>query len=110
MECVETAPITAEEQAFANGYSAGYAAGRRSAGLQVEWVHTDKQLPECEEEAETGPLFFVLRDGNKIEAGYFGAGGVYRDRYFRTYRDTKEGYDAADVALWAWQPPLPEVY
>ena len=110
MERVEKESIPAEEQAFANGYSAGYAAGRRSAGMVARWFRTSEQLPPCEESSETGPLFFVKKGSTTIEAGYFGVDGKYRDKYFRVYRDTMEGCDAADVALWAWQPSLPEVY
>ena len=71
------------------------------------WIPCSERLPECEDGWETEALLFQLKGTDTIECGYYGVGGRYRDKYFRTYRDSKEGYDARDVI--AWQP-LPKPY
>jgi hypothetical protein len=68
-----------------------------------EWISVEERLPECEPGAETEALLFRLSTGTVI-AGYFGRGGIWRDKYFRHYWDDKEGWDAADVTHWM---PLP---
>lgn len=64
------------------------------------WVPCDKQLPTCAPGTEVGPLLFQLKESETTEIGYYGEGGKYRDKYFRTYRDTTEGWDASDVMMW----------
>lgn len=71
------------------------------------WIPVTERLPDCEYGSESKPLFFVTRFGD-IEAGYFGMGGIYRDKYFRIYRDRYEGYDADDIVCWMWQSALSE--
>ena len=72
-----------------------------------EWIPCSERLPECEWSYETKELMYQLKGTNTIENGYYGEGGHYRDRYFRTYRDMYEGVDASEVI--AWQQ-LPEPY
>ena len=72
-------------------------------GLNADkWIPCEERLPECEWGCETEPLMFQIKNSDYIEIGYYGEGGEYRDRYFRTYIDTLEGYDASDII--AWQP------
>ena len=71
-----------------------------------EWIPVEERLPECEWGCETEAILFQLKSSS-IEVGYYGTGGKYRDRYFRTYRDDMEGFDAIDVVAWM---PLPAPY
>lgn len=80
--------------------------GMKGTKLKDDWIPCSERLPECEWGFETDPVLFQLKSGS-IEVGYYGTGGKYSDRYFRTYRDVFEGFDAKDVI--AWQP-LPEPY
>ena len=72
-----------------------------------KWIPCEERLPECEWGCESEELMYQLKDTDFIEVGYYGEGGRYRDKYFRTYRDCFEGVDASDVI--AWQP-LPAPY
>jgi hypothetical protein len=77
-------------------------------GLNADkWIPCEERLPECEWGCETKALMFQIKNSDYIEVGCYGEGGEYRDRYFRTYTDTLEGYEASDVI--AWQP-LPAPY
>lgn len=78
-----------------------YYAGYRK---QSEWISVEERLPDCEYGAETEALLFRLKTGT-VEAGYFGTGGMFRDKYFRCYHHANEGWDAKDVTHWM---PLPE--
>ena len=71
-----------------------------------QWISTKDRLPECENGAETDALLFRLKTGTVI-AGYFGRGGVWRDKYFRHYWDHGEGWDASDVTHWMPLPAQP---
>lgn len=71
---------------------------------QSEWISVDERLPDCEYGSETEALLFRLKTGS-VEAGYFGTGGRFRDKYFRCYHHANEGWDAKDVTHWM---PLPE--
>lgn len=78
--------------------------GLLNAGYRKqEWISVEERLPECEIGAETEALLFVTSAG-KVEAGYFGRGSVWRDVYFRHYRNSV-GWDVSDVTHWM---PLPE--
>lgn len=72
-----------------------------------EWIPCSERLPECEWGYETKELMYQLKNTGSIEIGYYGEGGNYRDRYFRTYRDLYEGVDASAVIAWM---PLPHPY
>ena len=71
---------------------------------QSEWISVEERLPDCEYGSETEALLFRLKTGT-VEAGYFGTGGRFRDKYFRCYHHASEGWDAKDVTHWM---PLPE--
>lgn len=77
-------------------------------GLNADkWIPCEERLPECEWGSESEALMFQIKNSDYIEVGHYGEGGEYRDRYFRTYTDALEGYEASDVI--AWQP-LPQPY
>ena len=77
-------------------------------GLNADkWIPCSERLPKCEWGCETKALMYQLKNTDSIEVGYYGEGGKFRDRYFRTYRDSHEGVDVSDVI--AWQP-LPQPY
>jgi hypothetical protein len=71
---------------------------------RAEWISVEERLPDCEYGSETEALLFRLKTGT-VEAGYFGTGGRFRDKYFRCYHHANEGWDAKDVTHWM---PLPE--
>ena len=71
-----------------------------------EWISVEDRLPECEVGAETEALLFRLRTGTVI-TGYFGKGGIWRDKYFRHYWDSKDGWDVSDVTHWMPIPTMP---
>lgn len=84
-------------------YQEGYADGLNAN----KWILCSERLPECDWGFENQEgLLFQLESGT-IEAGFYGTGGKYRDRYFRPYRSNSEGFDVKNVV--AWQP-LPEPY
>ena len=74
---------------------------------KTDWIPCEERLPECEWGGETKALMFQIKNSDYIEVGHYGEGGKYRDRYFRTYTDTLEGYEASDVIAWM---PLPQPY
>lgn len=69
-----------------------------------EWISVDERLPECEWGAESNAVLFITKAGF-MYTGYYGCGGIYRDRYFREYKNSTEGYDISSVTHWM---PLPE--
>ena len=69
-----------------------------------EWISVEERLPDCEYGLETEALLFRLKTGT-VQAGYFGTGGRFRDKYFRCYHHANEGWDAKDVTHWM---PLPK--
>ena len=71
------------------------------------WIPCSERLPKCEWGAETKALLFQMAETNTIYCGYYGEGGKYRDKYFRTYTNATDGFDMKDVI--AWQP-LPAPY
>ena len=87
------------EQATAM-YNAGYR-------KQSEWISVSERLPDCEYGSETEALLFRLKTGS-VEAGYFGTGGRFRDKYFRCYHHSNEGWDAKDVTHWMPLPDAPK--
>ena len=74
-----------------------------------EWVSTKDRLPEISEGwAETPePVLYMMKNTKTIYAGYYGEGGVWRDKYFRQYSDSRNGVDADDVTCWMYQCDLP---
>ena len=82
-----------------------------SNGVTVqEWIPVDDRLPEIPEGyAESPePVLYMMKNGETIYAGYYGEGGIWRDKYFRQYSDSHDGVDADDVLCWMYQHDLPQ--
>ena len=75
---------------------------------QVNWIRVEDRLPECEPGAEVGNITFRLKSGT-IYTGCFGRGGLQRDKYFRNWTDSGEGWDAEYVTHWVRLPDPEEV-
>ena len=75
-----------------------------------EWIPVDDRLPEIPEGwAESPePVLYMMKNTKTIYAGYYGEGGVWRDKYFRQYSDSRNGVDADDVTCWMYQCDLPQ--
>lgn len=74
-----------------------------------EWISVDDRLPEIPEGwvESPEPVLYMMKNTKNIYAGYYGEGGVWRDKYFRQYADSKNGVDADDVLCWMYQHDLP---
>ena len=82
-----------------------------SNGVTVqEWISVKDRLPEIPDgyAENPEPVLYMMKNGKTIYTGYYGEGGVWRDKYFRQYADSREGVDANDVLCWMWQHDLPE--
>ena len=80
-----------------------------SNGVTVqEWISVDDRLPEIPDgyAENPEPVLYMMKNGKTIYAGYYGEGGIWRDKYFRQYSDSNEGVDANDVLCWMWQHAL----
>lgn len=75
-----------------------------------EWILVDDMLPKIPEGwAETPePVLYMMKNTKTIYAGYYGEGGVWKDKYFRQYADSRNGVDADDVLCWMYQHDLPQ--
>ena len=80
-----------------------------SALEKRKWVSVDDRLPEIPEGwAESPePVLYMMKNTKNIYAGYYGEGGVWKDKYFRQYADSRNGVDADDVLCWMYQHDLP---
>ena len=74
-----------------------------------EWISVDDRLPEIPEGwAESPePVLYMIKNTKTICAGYYGEGGVWKDKYFRQYADSRNEVDADDVLCWMYQHDLP---
>ena len=74
-----------------------------------EWISVEDRLPEIPEGLAESPepVLYMMRNTKTIYAGYYGEGGVWRDKYFRQYSDSRNGVDADDVTFWMYQCDLP---
>lgn len=74
-----------------------------------EWISVDDRLPEIPEGwvESPEPVLYMMKNTKNIYAGYYGEGGVWKDKYFRQYADNKNGVDADDVLCWMYQHDLP---
>ena len=80
-------------------------------GVMVqEWISVDDRLPEIPEGwiESPEPVLYMMKNTKTIYAGYYGEGGVWKDKYFRQYADNKNGVDADDVLCWMYQHNLPQ--
>lgn len=75
-----------------------------------EWISVDDRLPEIPKGwAESPePVLYMMKNTKTIYVGYYGEGGVWKDKYFRQYADSKNGVDADDVLCWMYQHDLPQ--
>ena len=82
-----------------------------NSGITVqEWILVDDRLPEIPEGLAESPepVLYMMKNTKTIYAGYYGEGGVWRDKYFRQYSDNRNGVDADDVTCWMYQCDLPQ--
>ena len=80
-------------------------------GVTVQkWISVDDRLPEIPEGwAESPePVLYMMKNTKTIYAGYYGEGGMWKDKYFRQYADSRNGVDADDVLCWMYQHDLPQ--
>ncbi len=75
-----------------------------------EWISVDDRLPEIPEgwTESPEPVLYMMKNTKTIYVGYYGEGGVWKDKYFRQYADSRNGVDADDVLCWMYQHDLPE--
>ena len=75
-----------------------------------KWISVDDRLPEIPNgwAENPEPVLYMMKNTKNIYTGYYGEGGVWRDKYFRQYEDSREGVDAYDVLCWMWQHDLPK--
>ena len=75
-----------------------------------QWIPVTERLPEIPEGwAESPePVLYMMKNTKTIYAGYYGEGGVWRDKYFRQYSDIRNGVDTNDVTCWMYQRDLPQ--
>ena len=64
-----------------------------------EWISVDDRLPEIPEGwiESPEPVLYMMKNTKNIYVGYYGEGGIWRDKYFRQYTDSRNGVDADDV-------------
>lgn len=74
-----------------------------------EWISVDDRLPEIPEGwvESPEPVLYMMKNTKTIYVGYYGEGGMWKDKYFRQYADSKNGVDADDVLCWMYQHDLP---
>ena len=80
-------------------------------GITVqEWISVEDRLPEIPEGLAESPepVLYMMKNTKTIYAGYYGEGGVWRDKYFRQYSDSRNGVDYDDVTCWMYQCDLPK--
>ena len=75
-----------------------------------EWISVDDRLPEIPEGwvESPEPVLYMMKNTKTIYAGYYGEGGVWKDKYFRQYADSRNGVDVDDVLCWMYQQDLPQ--
>ena len=75
-----------------------------------EWIPVKDRLPKIPDgyAENPEPVLYMMKNSKTIYAGYYGEGGIWRDKYFRQYSDSHEGVDANDVLCWMWQHDLPK--
>lgn len=75
-----------------------------------EWISVNDRLPEIPKGwAESPePVLYMMKNTKTIYVGYYGEGGVWKDKYFRQYADSRNEVDADDVLCWMYQHDLPQ--
>ena len=81
-----------------------------SIELVQEWISVEDRLPEIPERLAESPepVLYMMKNTKTIYAGYYGEGGVWKDKYFRQYADSRNGVYADDVLCWMYQHDLPQ--
>ena len=81
-----------------------------SIELMQEWIPVTKRLPEIPNGLAENPepVLYMMKNTKTIYAGYYGEGGLWRDKYFREYADSRNGVDINDVLCWMYQHNLPK--
>lgn len=80
-------------------------------GVTVQkWISVDDRLPEIPEGwvESPEPVLYMMKNTKTIYVGYYGEGGMWKDKYFRQYADSRNGVDADDVLCWMYQHDLPQ--
>ena len=83
----------------------------KESGVTVqEWISVKDRLPKIQDgyAENPEPVLYMMKNDKTIYAGYYGEGGIWRDKYFRQYSDSHEGVDANDVLCWMYQHDLPK--
>ena len=75
-----------------------------------EWIPVTERLPEIPDgwAENPEPVLYMMKNTKTIYAGYYGEGGLWRDKYFRKYTDSRNGVDVDDVLCWMYQHDLPK--
>ena len=75
-----------------------------------EWISVKDRLPKIPDgyAENPEPVLYMMKNDKTIYAGYYGEGGIWRDKYFRQYSDSHEWVDANDVLWWMYQHDLPQ--
>ena len=75
-----------------------------------EWIPVTERLPEIPDgwAENPEPVLYMMKNTKTIYAGYYGEGGLWRDKYFREYADSRNGVDVNDVLCWMYQHNLPK--
>ena len=86
---------------------------RENAELKAsapKWISVDDRLPEIPKGLAESPepVLYMMKNTKIIYAGYYGEGGVLKDKYFRQYADSRNGVDVDDVLCWMYQYDLPQ--
>lgn len=78
--------------------------------MAQEWISVDDRLPEIPKGwvESPEPVLYMMKNTKNIYAGYYGEGGMWKDKYFRQYADSRNGVDADDVLCWMYQHDLPQ--
>ena len=111
-ECDKQAECNKCPYSAPNACRVGFIADHLIAnGVTVpRWIPVTERLPEIPDgwAENPEPVLYMMKNTKTIYAGYYGEGGVWRDKYFRQYADSRNGVDADDVLCWMWQHDLPE--
>ena len=102
---------TCKYYGFGDCFPDRFAAYLIAHGVMVqEWISVDDRLPEIPEGwvESPEPVLYMMKNTKTIYAGYYGEGGVWKDKYFRQYADSRNGVDADDVLCWMYQHDLPQ--
>lgn len=75
-----------------------------------EWIPVTERLPEIPDgwAENPEPVLYMMKNTKTIYTGYYSEGGLWRDKYFREYADSRNGVDADDVLCWIYQHDLPK--